>query len=344
MDARLNPGSARIAGLVVMWVMAACTGGPASDGDAASDGAPVTTGPTITTAAPPPHVGPKAADMPEPRTEVVGALWQGRIAVAGGLTLDGGASRRFDLWDPATDSWTAGPDLPAPLHHAGMAVLGDRLYVVGGYSNGPGQDWDAVDEVSSLGPGEVRWRAETVLGEDRGALAVAAVDGRLVALGGVIDGAVTARVESWAPGESRWRVEPDLLEAREHHAAATVDGRVYAVAGRTAGLDTNLASVESWSPGGTWTPAPPLTHARSGIGATVVGERLCTTGGEGPGGTIASLECLGRDVAGTWSVVGELAQPRHGLAVVARAGRIHVIGGGLAPGLFVSGIHEVLDP
>lgn len=336
----------RIASVLALGILAsACSGGTGS-GSAAPDSI-ATSSPGSTGSVPPPtELGPTAAELPEPRTEVVGVVWRGLVAVAGGLTPDGAGSRRFDVWDPATDRWSPGPDLPIPLHHAGMATLGERVYVVGGFSNEAGGEWLSQARAFSLGPGDEAWRDEPSMGRPRGALALAATAERLVAIGGVAEGTLTARVESWAPGEGAWQVEPGLATAREHLAAAVaLDGRVYAIAGRQGGIDTNLASVESWAPGDAeWRAEPPVGHPRGGIGAAAFDDGLlCVAGGEEPAGTIAPVECL--DVAsgeGTWTVVGELSVPRHGLAVVALAGRLHVVGGGPDPGLFVSGAHEIL--
>jgi N-acetylneuraminic acid mutarotase len=52
------------------------------------------------------------------------------------------------------------------------------------------------------------------------------------------------------------------------------------------------------------------------------------------------VECLDGDA---WKVVAELEVPRHGVAVVADGHRLHVIGGGPQPGLFVSDVHEAFD-
>lgn len=333
---RRDPVASLVVG-VALAVAAACSG----SGGGGDRVAPTTTPPSGA------EPGSVAADLPEPRTEVAGAAWHGGIAVAGGLRPDGGASSRLDVWDPATDRWTPGPELPLALHHHGMAAFGDRLYVAGGYANEPGGEWLSQARVFSLGPGEASWREEPAMGRPRGALALATTTGRLVAVGGVAEGSLTPRVESWAPGEPRWRVEPDLGEAREHLAAAGLGERVYAIAGRRGGIDTNLGTVESWAPGErAWRTEPGLNLTRGGIGAAVVdaeagGGRICVAGGEEPGGTIAAVECFS---GGGWRVVEELAHPRHGLAVVGLDGRLHVVGGGPEPGLFVSGTHEVLEP
>ncbi|MGH9283639.1 MAG: hypothetical protein ACRD0S_11970, partial [Acidimicrobiales bacterium] len=100
------------------------------------------------------------AELPVPRTEVSGATWEGGLVVLGGLTPDGAASALVHTFDADENRWKGGRALPVPLHHAGLAVAGDRLYVAGGYSNGPGEGWQAQAGVRSLGPGEASWRDE----------------------------------------------------------------------------------------------------------------------------------------------------------------------------------------
>ena len=280
------------------------------------------------------------APLPLARTEVAGTAWRGLLAVVGGLTADGSASNQVDLYDPGTNLWRAGPALPLLVHHAGVASLGDRLYVVGGYSNRSAQSWRPVAQVFSLGPGDDRWREEPSLSAPRAALALVSVGDRLVAVGGVPDAGLRT-TEVLVSGAPSWRRGPDLADAREHLALASSGGRVYAMGGRVGGLESNLTSVESWDPAGTdgWRAEPPLNDSRGGTAGAEAAGRPCAVGGEAPAGTIASVECL---ADGRWERVASLAVPRHGLAVVGVGDRLHVIAGGPTPGLSVSDAHEVL--
>ena len=90
-------------------------------------------------------------DAPQARTEVVGAALQGRVVVAGGLTADGAASARVDLYDPKRERWLRLPDLPEAVHHAVAATRRDRLYVAGGYRRA-----STSDEISRRGLGALR--------------------------------------------------------------------------------------------------------------------------------------------------------------------------------------------
>lgn len=281
------------------------------------------------------------APLPAPkRTEVVGAFWDGKIAVVAGLLQDDTPSKQVDFYDPATDTWSPGPELPIPLHHAGAGVLGGRLYVIGGYSGLAGA-WKPVDAVHSLGRGETAWRVEPKLDGPRGALAIASLETALVAIGGVGSGETTTAVlES---GATAWSSGPDLGIGREHLAATAAGGRAYAIAGRLHSLESNRDTVESFAFGeDSWRAEPKLNHPRGGVGAAAPAGRPCVAGGEQTGepSTIDSVECLDGN---EWRVVATLSVPRHGVAVIAAGNRLHVIGGGPRAGLFVSDTHEAFD-
>lgn len=330
-------GASRAWFVVAGLLLAGC-----SDGEPAS--APAPTAGTATTATTGTPATGTLAELPVPRTEVAGAVLAGRLVVAGGLTADGGASDLVHLYDQAANRWEPGPRLPLGLHHSGMAALGERVYVAGGYTNGPGQAWASQARVLSLGAGEQAWREEPALaGGPRGGLAMAAAAGRLVALGGTDpQGRFLRRTEVFTPGQRAWTAGPDMNQARDHLAAAGSGGRVYAVAGRLGSLESNLASVESWDPAGSagWRSEPNLNKTRGGTSAAEAGGKPCVAGGEEPAGTIPSVECLS---GGRWEQVATLATPRHGLAVVGRGQRLHVVSGGPQPGLFVSGAHEFFE-
>jgi Kelch motif/Galactose oxidase, central domain len=309
---------------VVALVLAACNGG-GNGGKESSGGARSGT----TTDAP---------RLPDARTEVAGAFWDGKIAVAGGLTPDS-STDRLDLFDVSRRAWSAGPQLPHRYDHASLAELGGRLYLVGGYLS---QLNNPTSEVWSLGPGETTWTQEPDLATRRGAPAAAAAGGKLVTLGGVDgSGTVLRTTEIFTPG-SGWSAGPNMSIPREHVGAAGAGDKVYAIAGRNA--NGAVTTVESLVVGESeWRSEPALHDERSGMaGARSESGRICTGGGEVPGRptTVPSIECL--DDSG-WQRVGRMRTPRHGVAVVAVGDRIHFVAGGPEPGGSFSDAHEVLE-
>ncbi|MCA9861305.1 MAG: hypothetical protein KC438_16385, partial [Thermomicrobiales bacterium] len=59
-------------------------------------------------------------------------LDDGRVLVAGGENLAGTALATTELFDPATDQWTAGPPLTTPhVNHAAVKLADGRVAIMG---------------------------------------------------------------------------------------------------------------------------------------------------------------------------------------------------------------------
>lgn len=76
------------------------------------------------------------APLPTPRADHAVVTYGGAAYVCGGWREDEAAGRvlvgTVDRYDPAADAWAAVTRVPTPRFHAGVVVVGDRLWVVGG--------------------------------------------------------------------------------------------------------------------------------------------------------------------------------------------------------------------
>ncbi|MFQ5551501.1 MAG: carboxypeptidase regulatory-like domain-containing protein, partial [Gemmatimonadales bacterium] len=118
------------------------------------------------------------------RTENSVAALDGLIYVVGGFKPSGGgaaAETAVERYDPSTDSWTTVAPLPAGVNHAGLAAVGGKLYLVGGYG---GATFTGTDIVRIYDPATDGWTMGASLPSARGALAVAVLDGKIHAIGG----------------------------------------------------------------------------------------------------------------------------------------------------------------
>ena len=280
----------------------------------------------------------RQAGLPLPRSEVAAAVIGNEIAIAGGFTADGSPSAEVDAYSPAQDTWRRLPDLPAPVHHAMGAGIGRSLYLLGGYGS-TGQPRRAAFVLEAG-----RWRVLPPLPFPRAAAGAAVVSGRIVVAGGVVrvSGRRLARnALVFDLRTRRWSIVVGPTP-REHLGVTSLAGAVYAVAGRRFGLDTNLATLESWTLGAKrWRSLPSVPSTRGGTGAAAAVNRIVSVGGEEPGGTID--EVYAYDVrARRWERLPDMSTPRHGVGVAARGGKIFVIAGGTEPGLSVSSANESL--
>ena len=277
------------------------------------------------------------APMPLPRTEVSAATVGNEVVVLGGLTVEGGASRRVDADSPARDARRRVPDLPVGVHHAMAVGVGGKPYVLGGYTAA------GVTLRTAFVLEKGAWRALPRMPFPRAAAGVGVSGRSIVVAGGIGQGrrlALSALV--FDTRTRRWSSAPGPTP-REHLGVTSFAGTVFAVAGRISGLDTNLLQFESWRLGQSrWERLQPIPDPRGGTGATALRGQVVSAGGEEPDGTIAEVLAY-RIAEKRWVRLDDLPTPRHGVGMAALGGRVYVIGGGTEPGLTVSSANESLD-
>ncbi len=100
----------------------------------------------------------RARTAGEPAQPLAGVALGGRIYAIGGQHLDdetSGNQSTVEIYDPASATWSAGPELPQPLGHiaASTFVRDGRIVVIGGKT----QNKTLVDDVIELDPLEGTW-------------------------------------------------------------------------------------------------------------------------------------------------------------------------------------------
>jgi non-specific serine/threonine protein kinase len=262
-----------------------------------------------------------------------------KVWVIGGLTASG-ASTKVDAYDPATDRWSAGPDLPVGLHHSAAAVYRGEIVIAGGFEDASSLYSKPTDRVLALRGG--RWVDLPPLGRPRGAAAAAVVGDSLVVVGGRDASLLIAPTEVF--DGTAWHDRAAIPTLRDHLAAVSDARYVYAVGGRY--LDPSRTSdvFERYDAAqNRWDTMPPLPTARGGLGLTTLGTRLVAAGGEDASRVFPQVEAF--DIAaGAWSSLANLPTPRHGLALGAVGDRVAALVGGTAAGVAPSSVAEVLGP
>ena len=168
----------------------------------------------------------------------------GRVWLFGGIGEDATATADTAAYDRAINTWTPGPKLPRPLHHAAAVTYGGEAVLIGGFVPGAA-DLGAVRS----GLCDARRRvggAAAAQPRPRRAPAAAVVGDKIVVVGGQADGKLVPQTEVF-DGE-RWTDAADMPTPREHLGAAS-DGRyVYALGGRDLSADKNVRALERYDP------------------------------------------------------------------------------------------------
>ncbi len=235
--------------------------------------------------------------------------------------------------------WTKLANLPAGVAKFGVAALGGKIYVVGGYdTRSTVMIYDIAGDAWSIGPALPR-------GTDNAA--VLAAGDKLYAMGGE---ARTA-FQVFDPTSGQWSAGPTLPRIAFASAAAALDGRLHLVGGWNYSNSAS-ASVASHSvfdiAKQRWDSAAPLAVARNAAGAAAIDGRLYVVGGRSPGirasdqQSLAGLEIY-TAATDQWLTAAAMPTARGSLAVVVLAGRAYALGGESTQGV-VSNAVERFDP
>jgi N-acetylneuraminic acid mutarotase len=165
--------------------------------------------------------------MPGPRAAAGAAVVDGVLYVVGGVGPNGLATRAF-AFNTARNRWSIVRG-PTPREHLGVTALQGRVYAVAGRTGGLDSNLSLVE---SFNPGTRQWRRlARGVPEPRGGTGAAAVNSRLVSVGGEAVNGTIASVYAFNLSTRRWNRLPDLPTPRHGLGVIGFQGRVYAIAG-----------------------------------------------------------------------------------------------------------------
>lgn len=243
-----------------------------------------------------------------PRLQGLALVAHGEVLYRlGGFTAKNKPGEKQDLWsqddvaawDPAAEKWETLTPLPEPRSSFDAAVVGDRVYVVGGWSlQGPDKTtWSTTAWSADLTQRPLKWDALPKPPFERRALALAEHNGKLYVIGGMqspnaaLAGAAgpTTRVDIYDPHKKAWLGGPKLEgEPMEGFGASAfaANGKLYVSTyqGRLQVLQEEPAR---------WTVTQTLQPARFFHRMVPSGDQLLLVGGANMGsGKILSIEAL----------------------------------------------------
>ncbi|MDB4973368.1 MAG: Kelch repeat-containing protein [Myxococcaceae bacterium] len=159
-------------------------------------------------------------------------------------------------FSPATGSWTALAPLPEPRSSHAAAVIGQTVYIVGGWQlRGTPQSGDFADSMLALDLASKSYR-KLPQPFARRALAAAALDGKLVAIGGLTpEGKMSREVHVFDPASGSFSRAADF-PVDGFGVAATSDGDTLIASA----LDGQLYALSEV--GGAWRPVAKLALPR----------------------------------------------------------------------------------
>ncbi|MFO0906444.1 MAG: kelch repeat-containing protein [Pirellulales bacterium] len=147
---------------------------------------------------------------------------RGKLIRVGGFTAQNKTGEPQNLvsqsdvarFDPQTRTWESLPSLPQPRSSHDAALIGDTLYVVGGWAlkgESKNSQWHETALALDLSADKLAWREIAAPPFKRRALALAEWRGKLVCVGGMMEsGGPTTAVAIYDPAANRWSEGPAL--------------------------------------------------------------------------------------------------------------------------------------
>jgi N-acetylneuraminic acid mutarotase len=284
------------------------------------------------------------AQLPLPRSEMAWATAHAdRMHLVGGYGMQRVDRPYHQIYDPKTDRWTDAAPLPRGANHVGVAVMGDKLYAVGGHRD-QNRKPDDLCFVYDLNADS--WSSIASLPNRCGAIACVAFNGKIHAIGGAVgDTSRTKKSVDWHlaydPQSDRWEKRAPMPTGRDHTGVVVIGNRIHLVAGRVDSFHTNSNLHHAYDPEkDNWERRRPIPTARSGHGAVLYRGKLFVMGGEGTERVYGQNEGYDPETD-AWESYAPMLTPRHGLGAAVVGDAIHVAGGGpVMGGRVQSAVHE----
>ena len=250
-------------------------------------------------------------------------------------------------------SWTTGKDCPLARFEGSGAVVGDELWVMGGFTSA---GLAVTRRIDIYAPETDTWRPGPDLPGAATHMAVVTVDGDVIVAGG-FPGAFspmpppTAAVWRYGATAATWNPGPELPAPGAAFAWALLGTTLHLAGGLNDEGRVDTATHATWDIAGapTWTTAAPIPNPRNHGGGAAAGGLFYAVAGrhhwDEAAGDVGDLDAFD-PATGAWTARTPMPLVRSEIGAATSTlsdGRILVVGGSL-PGIFPSAEVLVYDP
>lgn len=234
------------------------------------------------------------APLPRPRHHAPLAAHDGKVYLVAGFDTQtspvyvlGTPTSTLFIYDVASDTWRAGPPLPAPVAAHAIATTSDgTIHVFGGLQDSPIR---STTTHFALDPATESWSSRPPLPSPREHMGAAYLDGVIYVVAGR-GGGNGALLEAYDVAQQEWTALPDAPTGRSSVGVVAFQDQVYLLGGEAGDASRTFDQVERFDPQAeTWQEVTPLPQARHGLAAAALPDGILAIGG-GPTAALTTNE------------------------------------------------------
>ncbi len=284
--------------------------------------------------------------LPLERAESQGIAVDGKYYVFGGFYGSWAISKRSDVYDPNTNSWTQIANMPEFTTHAGQISDGKYIYIIGGFL---GKNLSSTHHVWIYDTQNNSWLSGPNLPFDRGGGAAVKVGRNIHFFGGAtnIKGETDfidhgdhfvlslGPTSNLSDDATSWTIAAPMPTPRNHMTGAALNGFAYAIGGQIQNNEAsgNLDIVQAYDPNSdSWSTVANLPKPLGHIAAStfVRNNRIVVVGGMSHdlNGSIRSDDIFEYNpIANKWIHIGDLPSGRQSPLAGILGNQLFVAGG-----------------
>ncbi len=219
------------------------------------------------------------APLNTPRAGAASVVWQNKIYVFGGKSLNNKILNTVERYDPARGEWdeTVVPEFSEERYNASAILFDNKIFLIGGRG-----EEDVLSKVEVYDPAQNLWYDAQDLHEEREGFTAVILNNHIYVIGGQKkEHSMMDEIEWYDESKDKWvEVNEDMPHPRVAPFAAAVNDTFYMFGGYYFGLTKSFYKWKFKSDHSKWSAEPDLPTARA-YGATVLrGDSLFLIGGE----------------------------------------------------------------
>lgn len=252
------------------------------------------------------------------------------------------SARRLDVYDYASNTWSAGRDAYAPIefNHFQAVEYQGLIWVIGAFRTNSFPNEQTASSVYVFDPANREWMEGPEIPQERrrGSTGLVVHDDEFYIVGGNTRGHSGGYVpwfDRYDPQSGEWVPLEDAPQARDHFHAETANGKMYVIGGRRSGgqggtfaplipeVDVYDFNTETWT---TLPPESNLPTPRAAAAVATFDGKIMVMGGEGNGRAYDTVEAFDPST-NAWETLASMNFRRHGTQAIASGEGVFIVSG-----------------